>query len=114
MKNNDHQELQSKCLDGITPLFTHQRELMGDSPIWGQLSTKPQSREHLITVVVLDDLSDGFQGHGIGVHLVRVHVVQGSGLGWISFQGRRNESESKANQREGDQTDSCNSRDMSS
>lgn len=77
----------------IIPLFTHKRELMGDSPIWRQLSTKSQSREHLITVVVLDDLSHGLQGHGIGVHLVWVHVMQWSGLGWISFQDRRSQSQ---------------------
>lgn len=57
-------------------LFTHQRELMRDPPIRGQLSTESQCREHLITVVVLDDLSHGLQGHGIGIHLVWVHVVQ--------------------------------------
>lgn len=49
---------------------------MGDPPIRGQLSTESQGREHLITVIVLNDLSHSLQGHGIRIHLVWVHVVQ--------------------------------------
>lgn len=59
---------------------------MGDPPIRRQLSTESQGREHLITVIVLDDLSHSLQGHGIGIHLVGVHVVEGSRLGRITFQ----------------------------
>ena len=56
---------------------------MGDSSVRGQFGSKPQGGEHL--VVVLDNLPDSLEGHGIGIHLVRVHVVQRSRLGWISF-----------------------------
>lgn len=59
---------------------------MRDPAIGGQLGAEPQCGEHLIAVVVLDDLSHGLQGHGVGIHLVRVHVVEGGGLGRISFE----------------------------
>lgn len=54
----------------------YQRKFMGHPSIRGQLGTKAQSREHLVTVVVLDDLAHSFEGHGIGIHLIGVHIVQ--------------------------------------
>ena len=57
---------------------------MGHPPVRGQLGPEAQGRKHLITVVVLDDLAHSLQGHGVGVHLVRVHVVEGGGLGGVT------------------------------
>ena len=62
------------------PSNTHQGELVGHPAVRGQLGSKAQCREHLITVIVLDDLPHGLQGHGVGVHLVGVHVVERGGL----------------------------------
>lgn len=67
---------------------------MGDPSVRGQFGSKPQGGEHLVTVVVLDNLPDSLEGHGIGIHLVRVHVVQRSRLGWISFADGNIERES--------------------
>lgn len=58
----------------------HQRELMWHPSIWGQFGSEAQSREHLVAVVVLNDLPDGLQRHGVSVELVGVHVVQ---RGWL-------------------------------
>lgn len=85
---------------------------MWDPPIWGQLSTESQRREHLIAVIVLDDLSHGLEGHGIGIHLVWVHVVQWSRLGRISFQDKRSHSQ-WCKPAEWDWTDSCSKRNRS-
>lgn len=71
---------------------THQRELVGDSAIRGQLSTESKRRKHLVTVVVLDDLPHSLQGHGVGIHLVRVHVMQRSGLRRIPYQDETSQS----------------------
>lgn len=49
---------------------------MRDSPIWGKLGTKAQRRKHLIAIVVLDDLSNSSQCHGIVIHLIRTHVME--------------------------------------
>lgn len=59
---------------------SYQRELMGHPAIGGQLGPEAQGREHLVAVVVLDDLSDGGQGQRVGIQLVGTHVVQGCGL----------------------------------
>lgn len=54
----------------------YQGELVGDSPLWGQLGPKTIGWEELVTVVVLDDLPHCLEGHGIGAKLVGTHVVQ--------------------------------------
>ena len=59
---------------------------MRDLAIRGQLGSKSVGREQLVTVVVLDDLPDSLQGHGVGVHLVRAHIVEGSGLGRVTCE----------------------------
>lgn len=53
---------------------------MGDLAVWRQLGPEAVGREELVTVVVLYDLSHRFERHGIHVHLIRVHIVQGGGL----------------------------------
>ena len=63
----------------------YQGELMGHPPIRRQLGPEAQGGEHLVTVVVLYDLPHCLQGHGISVHLVWVHVVEGGGLGWVTW-----------------------------
>lgn len=62
----------------------HQRELVGHPSIGGQFCPKAQSREHLVAVVVLNDLPDGLQRHGVSVQLVGVHVVQRGWLWWVT------------------------------
>lgn len=59
---------------------------MGDFAIRGQLSSKTISREELVTVVVLDNLPYCFQGHGIRVHLVGTHIVEGGGLRGVTLE----------------------------
>lgn len=54
--------------------------------VGGQLGSKPQRREHLVTVVVLDDFSHCLQSQGVGVHLVGVHVMERRGLGWVTWK----------------------------
>lgn len=56
---------------------------MGDFAVGGQLSSEAVGGEELVAVVVLDDLADRLQGHGVGVHLVGAHIVEGSGLGGV-------------------------------
>lgn len=56
----------------------HQWELVGHPSIRGQFGAEAQSRKHLVAVVVLNDLADGLQRHGVSVQLVGVHVVQRS------------------------------------
>lgn len=53
---------------------------MGYAPIGGQLGTEAQRWEHLVTVVVLNDLSHSFESHAVGIQLVWTHVVQGRWL----------------------------------
>lgn len=62
----------------------HQRKLVRDSSVWGQFGSKAQGGKHLVTVIVLDDLPDGSQGHGVVVHLIRAHVMQRGGLGRVA------------------------------
>lgn len=69
-------------------LLTYQGKFMRDPSIRWQLGSKPQGRKHFITVIVLDDFSNCLQGHGIGIQLVGAHVVEGSGLGWVTL-GRK-------------------------
>lgn len=66
--------------------FGHQWKLVWHPSIGWQLGSKAQSRKHLVTVVVLDDLPDSLQGHGVGIQLVGVHVVQRSGLRGVTCQ----------------------------
>ena len=65
--------------------YTHQGKLMRDSPVRWQFCSEAKSGEHLIAVVVLYNLPDRLQGHGIGVELVWVHVVQRCGLGRVPW-----------------------------
>lgn len=65
---------------------THQGKLMGHPSIRRQLGSKAQRGEHLVAVVVLNDLADRLQGHGVGVQLVWAHVVERGGLGWVSCE----------------------------
>lgn len=64
----------------LPPGTSYQWELVGHPAIRGQLGPKAKGREHLVTVVVLDDLPDGGQRQRVGVQLVGAHVVQGRGL----------------------------------
>lgn len=59
---------------------------MGDFAIGGQLSTEAIGRKELIAVVVLDNFSHCFQCHGICIHLVRTHIMEGGGLGWVTLE----------------------------
>ena len=59
---------------------------MRDPSVGGKLGTKAQRGKHLIAVVVLDDLPDGAQGHGVVVQLVRAHVVERGGLGRVAWK----------------------------
>ena len=53
---------------------------MGHPAIRGQLGPEAEGGEHLVAVVVLDDLPDGGQRQRVGVQLVGAHVVQRRGL----------------------------------
>lgn len=68
-----HQLRGTECL--LWPIL-YQGELVGDSPLWGQLGSKTIGWEELVAVIVLDDLSHCLEGHGIGAKLVGTHVVQ--------------------------------------
>lgn len=59
---------------------------MGDCAIRGHLSSKTIGRKEFVTVVVLDNLSYSFQSHCICVHLVRTHIMEGSGLRGIPLE----------------------------
>lgn len=63
---------------------SHQWELVGHAPVGGDLGTEAERREHLVAVVVLDDLTHRPQRHGVGVELVGAQVVQGGGLRWVA------------------------------
>lgn len=63
---------------------SHQWELVGHAPVGGDLGTEAERREHLVAVVVLDDLTHCPQRHGVGVELVGAQVVQGGGLRWVA------------------------------
>lgn len=65
---------------------SYQREAVGDFAVRGQLSSETVGREELVTVVVLDNLTDCFQGHGICIHLVGTHIVEGGGLGGVTLE----------------------------
>lgn len=64
----------------LPPGISYQWELVGHPAVWGQLGPEAEGGEHLVAVVVLDDLADGGQGQCVGVQLVGAHVVQGRGL----------------------------------
>lgn len=64
----------------------HQWKNMGDFAIRGQLSSKTIGGKEFVTVVVLDNLSYSFQGHCICIHLVRTHIMEGSGLRGIPWE----------------------------
>lgn len=61
---------------------------MRDSSVRGQFGSEAQGGEHLVTVVVLNDLPDGSEGHGVVVHLIRAHVMQRGGLGRVACDPR--------------------------
>lgn len=58
---------------------------MGDLPVGRQFGSEAVRREEFVAVVILDDFTDGLQSHGVRVHLVRTHVVQGGGLGRVTW-----------------------------
>lgn len=64
----------------------HQWECVGDLSVRGQLGSKAVRREEFVAVVILDDLANSLQSHGVRVHLVRTHVVQGGGLGRVTWR----------------------------
>lgn len=64
--------------------FPHQGKLVRDPPIRWKLGAEAQCRKHLVAVVVLDDLSDGSQRHGVVVQMVRAHVMERGGLGRVA------------------------------
>lgn len=59
---------------------------MGYSPIRRQFGSEAQCGEHLVAVIVLYDLPHGFECHGVGVELIGIHVMEGSGLGWVAWE----------------------------
>lgn len=71
------------------PSVSYQGKLVGDPTIRWQLGSEPQCGKHLIAVVVLDDFSYCLQGHGVGIQLVRTHVVEWGGLGWVTCLWQR-------------------------
>lgn len=76
------------CLDDANDgrkLFPHQGKLVRDPSVWGKLGTEAQCRKHLVAVVVLDDLSDGPQCHGVVIQLVWAHVMERGGLGRVAW-----------------------------
>lgn len=60
----------------LSPGVSYQRELVGHPAVRGQLGPEAEGGEHLVAVVVLDDLPDGGQRQRVGVQLVGAHVVQ--------------------------------------
>lgn len=73
------------CLDDTRRSSPHQGKLVRDSSVWGKLGTKAQCRKQLVAVVVLDDLSDSPQRHGVVIQLVWAHVVERGGLGRVAW-----------------------------
>lgn len=67
-------------------ITAYQGKLMGYSPIRRQLGSETQCGEHLVAVIVLYDLPHGFKCHGVGVELIGIHVMEGSGLGWVAWE----------------------------
>lgn len=65
----------------------HQREFVGHTSIRRDLGTKAKGGEHLVAVVVLDDLAHRLEGHGVGVELVGAQVVQRGGLRGVPCAG---------------------------
>lgn len=65
---------------------SYQWEGMGDFAVRGQLSSEAIGRKELVAVIVLDNLTHCFQGHGICIHLVRTHIVKGGGLRGVTFE----------------------------
>lgn len=63
----------------------HQGKLVRDPSIRGKFGAEAQRRKHLVAVVVLDDLPDSSQGHGVVVQLVRAHVMERGGLGRVAW-----------------------------
>ena len=63
----------------------HQGKLVRDPSVWWKLGTKAQRRKHLVAVVVLDDLSDSPQRHGVVIQLVWAHVMERGGLGRVAW-----------------------------
>lgn len=63
----------------------HQSKLVRDPSVWGKLGTKAQRRKQLVAVVVLDDLSDSSQCHGVVIQLVWAHVMERGGLRRVAW-----------------------------
>lgn len=69
------------CVD-----VSYQWKCMRDFAVGGQLSSKAIGRKELVAVIVLDNLTHCFQGHGICIHLVGTHIVEWGGLGWVTLE----------------------------
>lgn len=65
---------------------SYQWESVGDFAVGGQLSAEAIGRKELVAVVVLDYLTHCFQSHGIRIHLVGTHIVEGGGLGGVPLE----------------------------
>lgn len=65
---------------------SYQWESVGDFSIGGQLSAEAIGRKELVAVIVLDYLTHRFQSHGICIHLVGTHIVEGGGLGGVPLE----------------------------
>lgn len=55
---------------------SHHGKGMRDLSIRWEFGSEAVSGEEFVTVIVLDDFPHGFEGHGVRVQLVRVHVVE--------------------------------------
>ena len=66
-------------------LDAYQWEGVGDLAIRRQFRSEAVRWEEFVTVVVLDDLPHCLQSHGVRIHLVRTHVMQGGGLGRVTW-----------------------------
>lgn len=89
--------LQSHMFVCVYMCVSYQWEGVGDFAIRGQLSSKTVGRKELVTVIVLDNLTHCFQGHGICIHLVGAHIVKGSGLGGVTLEEDTHTQHSKVN-----------------
>ena len=65
-----------------------EEELVRQVRVGWDPSAEPECREQLVRVVVLDDLTDGLDGHGVGVVTTGTAVVEGSGVGDLTVGGR--------------------------
>lgn len=60
---------------------------MGHLILWRYPGSKSQSRKSLVTVIILADLAHGHQRPQVLVGLVRVDVVEGAAVPWVTIGG---------------------------